>query len=99
MVETQQSKTNFGVIVIVDHFLKESRSYFSPAYTFYCSFKNLQCLISKMNEELILKKRSEGLQLLIKAEDLQELAALSEIIATEARSLNWQNFNFYFSQN
>jgi hypothetical protein len=40
---------------------------------------------SKMNEELILKKRSEALQSLIKAADLQELASLSEIIATEAR--------------
>jgi hypothetical protein len=38
-----------------------------------------------MNDELILKKRSEALQSLIKADDLQELASLSEIIATEAR--------------
>jgi hypothetical protein len=38
-----------------------------------------------MNDELILKKRSEALQSLIKADDLRELASLSEIIATEAR--------------
>ena len=38
-----------------------------------------------MNDELILKKRSEALQSLIKADDLQELASLSEIITTEAR--------------